>query len=425
MASAAIPIEAASPEPVAPLLRLVVVDEPIPARHFLFLQGMPGPFFRRLGAELRQRGSLVSRINFNGGDWADWRGADAIAYRDTLEAWPDWLREHVRTHAVTDIVVFGDCRDHHGRAHAVADREGLRFWAFEEGYLRPDHVTLEQGGVNGRSSFPRSLHALRLLADRLPAADETVSIANRFRTRAGEATRHHVAAIAMRPLFANYRTHRSTSPAREGLGWVGRLFRRSIERRASNRALERLGDRAFFMHPLQIEGDSQLRFHSPFASMVEAMQQIVTSFASVPGDTLLLIKMHPLDPGVLPWRRLVAEAAAQAGAADRVLFVERADLIPLLDRALGVVTVNSTVGPLALARGTPVMALGDAIYRVAGVTADDDLAAFWRGPDPVDAANFDLLCRALRAKCLVNGGFHSAAAVKRLVGCSADRMLRR
>ena len=345
-------------------------------------------------------------------------------YRGPLAAWPEWLRGHVLEHKVTDIVVFGDCRDHHGAAHGIADREGVRFWAFEEGYLRPNHVTLEQGGVNGRSSFPRSLHAVQLLAERLPEPPAPEPVVNRFRTRAWEAVRHHVAAVIARPFFPHYDTHRGTAPWREAVGWVKRLAGRGAERRRSAASLVRLRGHRFFLHSLQIEGDSQLRFHSPFASMVEAIEHVVASFAAAPAGTMLLAKMHPLDPGVLPWQRLVTEAAVAAGIADRVAFVEHADLIDLLDRTRGVVTVNSTVGPLALERGVPVLALGDAIYRVPGITANDGLAAFWRALLPVDTGNFALLTKALRAKCLVNGGFHSPSAVARLVTSSADTMLR-
>jgi len=75
----AIPIDPPALDPPRPRipvpLRLVAPSAASAGwRHFLFLQGMPGGFFRLLGAELAQRCARVSRINFNGGDWADWHG---------------------------------------------------------------------------------------------------------------------------------------------------------------------------------------------------------------------------------------------------------------------------------------------------------------------------------------------------------------
>ena len=84
--------------------------------------------------------------------------------------------------------------------------------------------------------------------------------------------------------------------------------------------------------------------------------------------------------------------------------------------------MNSSVGPLALAAGVPVKVLGTAIYDLPGVTADLPLDRFWHAPPPVDAEGFGLFCRALRAKCLVNGGFHGDAALDLLVRNSVARL---
>ena len=40
-------------------------------------------------------------------------------------------------------------------AIAVARRLRVAVYVFEEGYLRPDYVTLEPGGVNAASALPR------------------------------------------------------------------------------------------------------------------------------------------------------------------------------------------------------------------------------------------------------------------------------
>lgn len=414
MASAAEELAAAEPRPALALVA--------PARHFLFLQGLPGPFFRRLGRALEEGGAAVSRVNFNGGDMIDWRGAPA--FRGTEEEWPEWLAAHATALGVTDIVVFGDARPMHQAARALADRRGLRFHAFEEGYLRPDHVTLERGGVNGMSSFPRSIHALHRLVDRLPEAPEPEHAPSHFGPRARQATLYATATLLARRWFPHYRTHRYWPAWREAFGWMRRLVVRGAEGRASRRDMAAIGERDFFLFPLQIEGDAQLSHHSPFASMLDAMRQVVASFAAAPADALLLVKRHPLDPAIIDWRREVATVAAEAGVGERVHFVERWALLPLIRRARGVVTVNSTVGPIALGEGRPVIALGDAVYRVPGITADCSLEQFWQAPPAVNMDGFNLLRHALRAKCLVNGSFHSEAGLERLIETSRERLLR-
>nr|WP_257215071.1 capsular biosynthesis protein [Sphingomonas sp. R-74633] len=397
---------------------LRLVERP---RHFLFLQGLPGPFLRILGRHLRGEGASVSRVNFSGGDWWDWPGG--TGFRGAAADFPAWLEAFVTARGVTDIVVFGDCRGPHVAARELADRRGLRFHAFEEGYLRPDHVTLERGGVNGHSSFPRSLHALRLLDKRIPPPADPVQVRGDFAPRAREAVLHHLFSLLGRPLFPHHSNHRFWPAWREAAGWLGRRLHRHRERRDSLNALASLAGRPTFLLPLQIEGDSQLAVHSPFASVAEAVEHVLEAFREAPPEARLLVKQHPLDPGVIRWRALVTEAAHRIGVGDKVAFIERGDLLPLLRVARGVVTINSTVGPLALAEGVPVLALGAAIYRMPGITAACSLAEFWRDPPMVDAANFALFCRVLRAKCLVNGGFHSAGGLDLLVRGSAERLL--
>ncbi len=60
-----------------------------------------------------------------------------------------------------------------------------------------------------------------------------------------------------------------------------------------------------------------------------------------------------------------------------------------------VVTVNSTVGTLALACGLPVIALGKAVYDIAGLTFQGELDEFWNTPTAPDADLFDAFRRVL------------------------------
>ena len=63
----------------------------VAGRHFLFLQGMPSPFFPRIAQALREHGHRCTRINFCLGDRLFWHGPDAIDYRGDLAGWPRYL----------------------------------------------------------------------------------------------------------------------------------------------------------------------------------------------------------------------------------------------------------------------------------------------------------------------------------------------
>jgi capsular polysaccharide export protein len=395
---------------------------PSPARAFLFLQGLPGPFFRRLGAALVAAGAGVRRVNFNGGDVADWPGG--IAYRGRARDWPAALAALIEDLGITDIVLFGDNRPQHIAARRIGAARAIRVHVFEEGYLRPDFVTLEAGGVNGHSPLRRDLASIRAAAALLPPVPDFEPIPGNFPRRAREGARYYAASIALRPLFPHAAGHRPVGPLREGLGWLRRFARRRGEAARTAAGLACLAARDYFVLPLQLDSDSQLHVHSRFDGMAAAIAEVVASFArAAPASALLLVKQHPLDPALGDWRRVTAAAAAAAGVSDRVIFIEGGEIGAIVAAARGVVTVNSTTGTLALAAGVPVKVLGTAVYDIAGLTASVALDAFWVSPGSVDAGAYAALRRLLVHRSLVHGGFHSDAGLALLVAGARDRLL--
>ena len=125
------------------------------------LQGPMGPFFERLAGTLRAHGQQVWKVNFNAGD--DWFfGGDRVfQFRDPLDQWPACLRRLIAELRLDAIVLFGQSRRMHQMAIAEAQALGVTVFVFEEGYVRPDYVTLEVGGVNAASSLPRTASCTR------------------------------------------------------------------------------------------------------------------------------------------------------------------------------------------------------------------------------------------------------------------------
>ena len=379
------------------------------ARSFLFLQGLASRLFSDLGGELLARGHRVRRINFNGGDQVFWRRPGAVAYRGGRERWPAFFRARVLEWGVTDVVLFGDCRPLHRDAIALAGELGARVHVFEEGYLRPNWITLERDGVNARSGLARDADWLAEAAALPEAAPEPV-VPGSFSRRAWEDVVYNTASLLLSPAYPGYRTHRPWHPLVEYAGWIGRLARAGGDRARSARKLKALAatGRPYFLHPLQLDCDSQIRVHSGFRRLAPAIAHVVGSFAAhAPPETLLVVKEHPFDNRLTDWNRVVRSAAAAAGVADRVVFLEDAVLDPVLAEAVGVVTVNSTVGLLALSQGLPVKVLGTAIYDADGLTHAGDLASFWRAPQHPDPERVGAFRRVLAARTQINGGFFS------------------
>lgn len=393
----------------------------MPAPTILFLQGLPGPSSRLIAGEFQRRGARVLRINCNGGDWFDWRGGGRC-YRGPLEQFGDWLARLLIAEKIRAIVLFGAERPHHRAASAAARGQGIDLFVLEEGYLRPNSVTLEHWPRGVAWAWPASLDECRTRAAETARPAE-VAIPGHFFPRMRQSITYWLAAVPLRPLFRHYRSHRPHHSFFEMLAWNRRWARAFGERRKSRQALDRVKGARFFLLPLQIDGDAQLVHRSPFGGMAEALEAAITDFvAHAPSDCHLLVKRHPLDPDLAGWRRITERLAAR-DPLGRIHFIEHGDLDQLLESCAGVVTVNSTVGTLALARGRPVHVLGRAIYGLDGLCDTAPLSRFWHDPQPPQPGAYDCLAAMLWSECLLNAGFHSREGLARLAPLAADRIL--
>lgn len=395
----------------------------IPHRNFLFLQGPPGPFFWQLAERLRELDCGIFRINLNGGDQADWPG-EVTSYRGSRRKWTMFIDRFMSDHAITDLVLFGDCRPLHMAAHRMAHLRKIDVHVFEEGYIRPDWLTLEPSGVNGNSSLSRDPQWFLEEAKSLPPVPARPSITASFNRRARDSYRYYHYVVVGRLAFPFYQSHRKGVIIFEGFGWIRKLASRRAEQTRADRLLSEMGDTPYFIFPLQLSTDFQIRAHSPFQDMAEAIDYVLYSFARrAPSDVKLVIKEHPLDVTFRSWRHRVMRLARRFGLQDRVIFISGGDLQALTDGSAGMVTVNSTSATLALASGVPTIALGKAIYNVPGVTHQGRLDDFWVRPQAPEEQVYDAFRRVLYDRCLIYGGLASESATQILVESAVERLV--
>ncbi len=384
------------------------------ARRFLFLQGNASTFFDRLGHALAAQGHVVRRINFNGGDCAFWSLPGAVSYTGKLAGWPAFLEQCLSEWAITDIVLFGDWRPLHRPAVALAKARSIAVHCCDEGYLRPNWITVEQGGVNGNSSLRRDIGWFREAARFLPAWDGGKPIHNSGARRAIDDIRYLVWSMLLYWRFHHYRTHRPHHKLVEYAGGARRVLLAPLAKLRLWRDVRRIraGVAGHFVFPLQLEADSQIRFHSRFPDISTAIEVVIRSFAQhADAKALLAITEHPLDTSLRNWRPIVRRCARRLGVGDRVYFLERGTPDLLLRDARGVVTVNSTVGYLAMTFGRPVVALGEAIYDMRELTFQGSLNDFWSQATPPQPTALDAFRRVVAAQTQVNGGYFSDQGV--------------
>ena len=383
-------------------------------RRTLMLQGPIGWFFDRLAQVLQQQGQSVTKVHFNGGDELFWRHPDALRFTGRIESLDGWLRTLVRARHIDAIVLFGQMRPVHCIARQVARELGIEVFVLEEGYLRPDHVTIERRGVNALSRLPRaaSFYAQHQPEAELPPLPAARPTDQRIGRTAGLAMRYYLAALLRHWRYPNRVHHRSLDPVGEGWRWFTGGLRKPLhawrERGLQQRLCSTPLSQRWFLVPLQVHDDSQIRHHSRFAGMEDFIEEVMVSFATQAAPDLhLAIKHHPMDRAYVDYRGLIDALSHRLGLDGRVHCLHDQHLPTLLDHALGVVTINSTVGLQVLHHGTPVMALGDSVYGIPGLVHAGPLAAFWQDPGLVDQTLYRSFRRHLLEHTQLNASFYA------------------
>ena len=396
-------------------------------QRFLFLQGVCSPFFPKLADALRGHGHDVRKVNFTVGDRMYWRRGNAISYRGRMDGLPDFYKQQFEVQGTTDIVLFGDCRPVHRPAIELGKALNLRVHVFEEGYFRPFWITLEQGGVNGHSRMPRDPSWYREQARNAPQFDNGIPFKAPFWKRAAYDVGYNFWAGLNPILHWGVKGHVPYTPLTEYLGYLRRGARIRCHARSSQRTESRLlaeaQDTPYFLMPLQLASDAQIIHHSPFKDMAAALRHALLSFATfAPSNSRFAAKIHPLDPGLVNYRKLLTQWSRELKIADRTFYLESGNLPALLTATAGVVTVNSTVGGSALIHGKPTIALGTALYGLPGLTFQGSLDSFWTEGEKPDRALYKHFRNVVIYHSQLNGGYYSAQGIRFAVENSVPRL---
>src|SRR5207302_5041917 len=119
----------------------------------------------------------------------------------------------------------------------------------------------------------------------------------------------------------HYRYHSIVHPFIEYAGWLWSRAKRPFKARWAAAEKRRLAASpgSYFLVPLQLSTDYQIRAHSRFADVREAVREITASFAASGSLRQLVFVVHPLDNGLIGWRRLITRLARQGGLEHRVI----------------------------------------------------------------------------------------------------------
>lgn len=394
-------------------------------RVFLFLQGPITFFFKQIADGLEKKHHRVLRINLCFGDWLFWRRSGTTNYRGCLKDWQGFINDFLDREHVTDLVLLGEQRDYHKIAIAAAKSRNIQIVTTDFGYLRPDWITFELNGMSAESLFPRDPEEIKTLATQVPEPDLNRRFHDSFFTQAVWDMTYHLSNTFLQVFYPFYRSHQIYNPILVYLGTGWHLLRTRLAARKTEALIGQIhhNDLPYFLFPLQMQNDFQIRVYSRYPNLEAAIQEVMLSFARyAPAEAQLIIKVHPLDPYLINWQRFCLKTAKEYGLSQRILYVDGGSLKALLEKARGVVTINSTVGIWTLLVGRPLITLGSAIYNIPGLTDPKSLDEFWKNPSPPDIPLRDAFIRAIAGTIQMRGVYYHQVGLTAAVAEAVERL---
>lgn len=397
-----------------------------PPLDILLAQGPVGGFFRRLSHDLRRRGHRVRRLVFNGGDVFFALGGDFEIVRARDGDFAPVFERMFEARRPDLILAFGDERPIHKVMSAVARAHGIPVWFFEEGYIRPDHVTLEADGNNANSSVLATF-------DRFgpqPPPPTAPRLRGQPRRLAWVAMWYFIIHRCTRFFFPGYTHHRERRLVAEFRFYWRGVYRRLAAKRHDEALVARLSGPnppRFFVVALQVHDDLQLVRHGRGWRTKTFIDMILASFErAAPPETMLVIKAHPLDIGYGHHGSELGAVVERSVLRGRVFYLTSGPAAPVVREAAGMVTINSTMGMVSLRHGVPTLVFGDVFYDAPGLATkaegEEDLDRFWTAPAPVDLPLAQRFHAHVFARALLPGGFYVRESWPGLTEAIAERI---
>ncbi|WP_457743708.1 capsule biosynthesis protein [Sulfurimonas sp.] len=377
-------------------------------KNILFLQGPMGNFFKKLDKFFRHYEAKTYKIGFNAGDSFFSNKDNYIAYRDTRENYETFIGDFLQKQKIDKIFLFGDCRFYQKVSIKVAQALDIEVFVFEEGYIRPNYITMERFGVNDFSHLSRDADFYKKVkvVRELNAVDVKSSQVCMVLSSAG----YYLLSNIFKFRYPYYIHHRDFSALKEFFFGVRSFLRKLVypiyEKKYLKTISHELSKRYFFV-PLQTYNDFQVLEHSGYKSIEKFIIEVLDSFSKTDGDTLLIFKHHPVDRGRKNYKSFILEQARYFRVCKRVLVLHDTHLPTLLKNAKGTITINSTVGLSSLYHETPTITLGNAIYDIEGLTCKGmKLDEFWSKACPPDRELFEKYRSFLIEHTQLNGSFY-------------------
>jgi capsule polysaccharide modification protein KpsS len=278
-----------------------------------------------------------------------------------------YIDQFIEEHHIDVICFFNGYHWIDQITKVIADKRGLKTFYFEDGLFRPITITCDPKGINANSSVPSDPSFYDALTIDEKRLGNYLYKPETLHTKAMGENLMKVAAIkAISMLGSLFKIHPSL--------YSHITFWQAIKYFVHKKAFQkRKPDNIqlpveYIFLPFQVSRDTQIFYNSPNISTMEELldytYNAVTSFNKKNKRNLkIIVKEHPEDMSRNNYKLLKERYKEK----NEVLFVQKYDINNLINNALTVITINSTVGIEAITKFKPVISLGEALYNIDGI----------------------------------------------------------
>jgi len=280
---------------------------------------------------------------------------DEISYQARYVA---FVKQFLIHHAIDCVLMHNDLRWQHALTIKICQQLQIRYLVTEFGIFRPSTITVDKQGVNAYNSLSTQSDFYRnYKIQSFEFKDYSQSIWQKIKTnslfgcfllinRIGDFLRFNA-------LLKNKEY--------QWLNYLKLLLPVHTQRQVSSDIPPH-----YFFVPLQVNTDTQVLVHSDFVDMQGFIDCVETAYQQLPLEIqqqyCLVFKIHPMEQGIHHYHF------------NKKSLINQSDSQQLIAHARLVITVNSTVGFEALLQHKPVLVLGDAFYKIQGITVSSTQA---------------------------------------------------
>lgn len=271
-----------------------------------------------------------------------------------------YLRAYIRDNNIQLVVMHNDLRWQHALAIMVCKELGIFYVVTERGLFRPNTTTLDFKGVNANSSL-NTLWDKKKLGYLSRSTELMLNGNDEFKQGLVDKYKTYSKFglfIMLNKLGDLLGLNAPLKNKEYSLRGYVRLYLAQLKSPKNSVTPFELPERYLFV-PLQVATDTQILIHSDFDSVQSFIEFVESAFYNLPesmrNGCQLVFKKHPMEEGIVEY-----DFHSQS-------IISTADTGILVDKSLGVITINSTVGFEALCAKKPLIILGRAFYKISDI----------------------------------------------------------